>query len=113
MAALIFVAREARDKARALPELDRLPVDELSGFADRLLVASALYYSRGRGDVTIDRCDVDAIMRHGWSLSSAEFKSLLAPVTAVGRVPDMQSEPSITLNRSLAVNPGPCRGGLP
>jgi hypothetical protein len=46
-ATLIFVAGKARDKTRALPELDRLPVDELSGFADRLLIVSALYYGSG------------------------------------------------------------------
>jgi hypothetical protein len=39
---LSFVAWEPRDKARALPQLDGLPVGELGGLADRLPIVKAL-----------------------------------------------------------------------
>jgi hypothetical protein len=39
---LSFVAWEPRDKARALPQLDGLPVGELGGLADRLPIVNAL-----------------------------------------------------------------------
>jgi hypothetical protein len=62
---LTVVAREAPDKARALPQFHGPPVRELSGLSDRFLIVSALYYGRGRSDVTASRDDVDAIVRHG------------------------------------------------
>jgi hypothetical protein len=39
---LSFVAWEPRDKARALSQLDGLPVGELGGLADRLPIVKAL-----------------------------------------------------------------------
>jgi hypothetical protein len=39
---LSFVAWEPRDKARALPQLDGLPVGEPGGLADRLPIVNAL-----------------------------------------------------------------------
>jgi hypothetical protein len=85
---LAFVAREPHDKARAFPQLDGLPVGQLRGLTDRLLIVSTLDDGRRRGDVAVGRGDVDAVVRHGRLLAFQECKSLSHPGTAVGRMPD-------------------------
>ena len=95
---LTFVARETHDKTRAFPQLDGLAVGELGGFTDRLLIVSALDYRRRRGDVTVGRGDVDAIVRHWRVLSFQECKLLSHSGTAVGRVPDARPNPAVVIS---------------
>ena len=62
---LTFVARESHEKARAFPQLDGLPVGQLGGLGDRLLIVGALDDGGGRGHVAVGRGDVNAVVRHG------------------------------------------------
>jgi hypothetical protein len=79
------IARKAHNNACSLPQFYGSAADKLRGLADRLPIVSALDHGRGRGDVTVSRRDVDAVMRHAGS--DRGRKVVTAFLACVGPVP--------------------------
>jgi hypothetical protein len=100
--AALILGREAHDETRALPQLYGTPVGELGGLSDRLLIVCTLDHGRGRGDVSVGRRDVDAIMRHSRCRSRNVSRYPITEPLSVGSPTRNQIQP---LQLPLAINP--------